>query len=74
MNVFTSANQIGGAAYDGAGNQVQLGADTLAYDVENRMVQVTGAPGAGGGRETLVYDGDGRRVMEFRGQATKSPN
>jgi YD repeat-containing protein len=69
-NVYTGANQIGpacnqaGTAYDCAGNQLSVNGDTAVYDAENRQTSVTEPPSMGGGTETLVYDGDGKRVQK----------
>jgi RHS repeat-associated protein len=55
--------------YDQNGNMVRrnIGLNTynLAYDVENRLVQVSGAATASFG-----YDGDGKRVISTEGGAT----
>ena len=64
-NVYNGANQMGAATYDGAGNQLQLGANTLVYDAENHVAHAYEAPAAGGRQTQYVYDGDGRRVMKI---------
>src|SRR6476661_7036665 len=64
-NIYNSANQMNATAYDAAGNQTQLGANTLVYDAENHVVQANEAPSSGGRQTQYVYDGDGRRVMKI---------
>jgi 16S rRNA (guanine(966)-N(2))-methyltransferase RsmD len=44
-------------AYDANGNMTTRGAQTLTWDVENRLTAVTGGAG-------MAYDGDGRRVKK----------
>lgn len=39
---------MNGVTYDGAGNQTVIGADTLTYNPENQVTQVTETPAAGG--------------------------
>jgi YD repeat-containing protein len=63
-NIYTAANRRSDAIYDAAGNQGTMGGTTLGYDAENRVVSVTNLPAYGGGSETYVYDGDGRRVQK----------
>src|SRR6185312_252843 len=63
-NLFTSANQIYGAAYDGAGNQTSYSTYTVAYDAENRIRSVVNAPAAGGGWVNYSYDANGKRVIK----------
>ncbi|HXE13522.1 MAG TPA: RHS repeat-associated core domain-containing protein, partial [Bryobacteraceae bacterium] len=64
-NLYNAANQRGDAAYDAAGNQLTIGGTTLTYDAENRVVSASNLPAYGGGSETYVYDGDGRRVQKI---------
>jgi RHS repeat-associated protein len=63
-NIYTATNRRSDAIYDAAGNQGTMGGTTLGYDAENRVVSVTNLPAYGGGSETYVYDGDGRRVQK----------
>ena len=60
-NVYSS-NRIGGQSYDASGNQLSVNGDTLFFDAENRMMSATEPVSLGGGTETYLYDGDGRRV------------
>ncbi len=53
--------RLNGAGYDGAGNQVQLGAYGFQWDAEGRMVASSLGTGASA---AYVYDGDGRRVAK----------
>jgi len=39
--------------------------DTLNYDAENRMATATEPVSLGGGTETYLYDGDGKRVEKI---------
>lgn len=61
-NVFTNANQIGGASYDAAGNLLLYAGSTLTYDAENRLTSTTQS---GIGSMYYSYDGIGRRVQEI---------
>jgi RHS repeat-associated protein len=63
-NIFNAANRMNGISYDGAGNQTVMGADTLTYNAENQVTQVTETPAAGGGQVQYIYDADGRRVLK----------
>ncbi|MBI3360527.1 MAG: hypothetical protein HY023_05385, partial [Chloroflexi bacterium] len=47
---------------DNAGNVTRMPGRTLKYDVENRLVSVDGS-----NPQTMVYDGDGRRVLRTAG-------
>src|SRR6185312_219056 len=60
-NLYNAANQRG----DAAGNQLTIGGTTLTYDAENRVVSASNLPAYGGGSETYVYDGDGRRAQKI---------
>jgi RHS repeat-associated protein len=60
---FNSNNQIVGASYDQAGNQLRVNRNTLGYDFENHIVNET--DGVSQAIETYVYDGDGRRVEKY---------
>jgi RHS repeat-associated protein len=64
-NVYSTANRISGSSYDASGNQLAVNGDTATYDAENRLSTVTEPPSMGGGTETLVYDGSGRRVQKI---------
>ena len=64
-NVYTAANRNSGSSYDASGNQLAVNGDTATYDAENRLSSVTESPSMGGGTETLVYDGDGKRVQKI---------
>ncbi|MCW5966200.1 MAG: RHS repeat-associated core domain-containing protein, partial [Bryobacterales bacterium] len=48
--------------YDNAGNMIQSGSLSIAYDAENRPRQVTGS-----GTVSYSYDGEGRRVKKVDG-------
>lgn len=48
--------------YDNAGNMIQYGSLSIAYDAENRPRQVTGS-----GTVSYSYDGEGRRVKKVDG-------
>lgn len=63
-NVYSS-NRINGQSYDAAGNQLSVNGDTLNYDAENRMATATEPVSLGGGTETYLYDGDGKRVEKI---------
>jgi YD repeat-containing protein len=62
--VYNGNNQINGASYDAAGNQLVANGDTLSYDAENRMISAAEPPSLGGATETYVYDGSGQRVQK----------
>jgi RHS repeat-associated protein len=62
---YNGNNQMLGASYDAAGNQVVVTGDTMAYDAENRLALATEAPSLGGGTENYIYDGDGRRIGKW---------
>jgi RHS repeat-associated protein len=47
-------------AYDANGNMTTRGSQTLTWDVENRLVSVSG----GGASMSATYDGDGNRVWK----------
>ncbi|MGH9436537.1 MAG: RHS repeat-associated core domain-containing protein [Terriglobia bacterium] len=65
-NVYNPGNnQVYGASYDAAGNELVVNLDTLAYDANNLVKSATEPPGLGGATETYLYDGAGRRVMKF---------
>ena len=51
-------DQILGETYDANGNTTATGGKTFAYDSENHLVSMNGAA------VTLVYDGDGNRVVK----------
>ncbi|MBV9765332.1 MAG: hypothetical protein JOZ48_10845 [Acidobacteriaceae bacterium] len=61
-NVYNSSNQMGGASYDGAGNQVSVNGNTATYDAENRLISVY-EPSTHT-TETYGYDGLGQRVQK----------
>jgi RHS repeat-associated protein len=61
-NIFNGSNQMSGMSYDAAGNKTVFGADTLPYDAENHLTQVTQSPSAGGGQMNYTYDGSGQRI------------
>ena len=63
-----STNRLVGANYDPAGNLLDSGAYTLAYDGENRVVSSTlttdlAQPAGQQAGVAYQYDGEGRRVM-----------
>jgi YD repeat-containing protein len=49
---------------DNAGNASVLAGRTMKYDVENRLVSITGGSTVA---QSMVYDGDGRRVVRMAG-------
>jgi len=55
-------NQIVGYAYDAAGNLLNDGVHSYAYDAENRITQVDG-----GATASYVYDAFGKRVEKTAG-------
>ena len=61
-NVYaaTGRNQISGASYDAAGNQLSVNGDTMVYDAEDRRVSAT--DGMTHGVENYFYGGAGQRV------------
>jgi RHS repeat-associated protein len=69
-NVYNANNQIGGASYDAAGNQLSVNGATLTYDAENRQTSATAPPALGGGTEWYYYDGDGRRIEKTGASGT----
>ncbi len=60
---FNGNNQIVGASYDQAGNQLKVNGNSVAYDFENHIANET--DGVSQAVETYVYDGDGRRVEKY---------
>ena len=68
LTVFPN-NQWTGATYDAAGNQKSIGGVLTQnqYDVENRMVLITGQSGTA---SQYAYDGEGRRVERVVGGET----
>ena len=57
--------------YDANGNMTARGSQTMTWDTENRVSQVTW----GGNTTTMTYDGDGRRVKKVEaGVTTVYPN
>src|SRR5579884_1502465 len=72
-NVYNGNNQINGASYDAAGNQLVANGDTLSYDAENRMISATEPPALGGATEkrmSMTAAGSGCRRQ---GQAARRP-
>jgi RHS repeat-associated protein len=63
-NVFTSANQITGGSYDGAGNQTAIGPYTFQYDAENRLIEASQPASAGGGQVQYSYDAESKRITK----------
>jgi RHS repeat-associated protein len=62
---FDANNRIvagSGVAYDAAGNTINDGSHTYAYDAEGRVSQVDG-----GNTASYVYDAEGRRVRKTTG-------
>lgn len=61
---FDANNRIvgSGVVYDAAGNVINDGSHTYAYDAENRIVKVDG-----GATATYTYDADGNRVHKVTG-------
>lgn len=57
----TSNNRITGASYDNAGNLLNDGYHTYAYDAENKISKVDGT-------SAYVYDGSGLRVRKLVGE------
>lgn len=57
---FGNTNQISGWIYDGAGNLLNDGLSSYAYDAEGRIVSLNGQP-------TYLYDADGQRVAKYSG-------
>ena len=55
---YNADDQILGETYDANGNTTVTGGKTFAYDSENHLVSMNGAA------VTLVYDGDGNRVVK----------
>src|SRR5205814_2214590 len=49
--------------YDAQGNTLTSNCDTYTYDFENRLTGVKQDAKASSNAVTLVYDGDGNRVM-----------
>ena len=66
-NQYTAANQIAGAFYDAAGNQI---VNSAAYDGENRIISVKDPATLGGATETIAYDGLGHRVQKIKPDGT----
>src|SRR6185312_6397834 len=62
-NLF-AGNRMSGRRYDLAGNQIEMGTYTVAYDAENRIRSVVNAPAAGGGWVNYSYDANGKRVIK----------
>ena len=58
--------QLQSAAYDGAGNQMQIGGYASTYDGEGRLATST----LNGVQTTHSYDGEGRRVKKATGTRT----
>jgi len=56
-----TTNRLAIQSYDAAGNLTSYDPRTLSYDAENRMIAATSQFN---GNESLVYDGDGRRVRK----------
>lgn len=57
----TSNNRITGASYDNAGNLLNDGLHSYAYDAENKISKVDGT-------SAYVYDGNGLRVRKLVGE------
>jgi len=57
----TSNNRITGASYDNAGNLLNDGYHSYAYDAENKISKVDGT-------SAYVYDGNGERVRKLIGE------
>jgi hypothetical protein len=57
---FRTNNRIVGSSYDAAGNLLNDGTHTYAYDAENRILSVDG-------NTSSAYDADGRRVGKKAG-------
>ncbi|HEX7771477.1 MAG TPA: RHS repeat-associated core domain-containing protein, partial [Pyrinomonadaceae bacterium] len=57
----TSNNRITGASYDNAGNLLNDGYHSYAYDAENKISKVDGT-------SAYVYDGNGLRVRKLVGE------
>ncbi len=55
---YNADDQILGETYDANGNTTATGGKTFAYDSENQLVSMNGAA------VTMVYDGDGNRVLK----------
>ena len=61
---YNADDQILGETYDSNGNTTATGGKTFAYDSENHLVSMNG------GAVTLVYDGDGNRVVKTANSST----
>jgi len=63
---YNADDQILGETYDSNGNTTATGGKTFTYDSENHLVSMNG------GAVTMIYDGDGNRVMKTaNGSTTK---
>jgi RHS repeat-associated protein len=58
--MYNTRNQLAGKPYDSAGNGSPVDGRSYQYDVENRIVSISG--GTAETAESFTYDGDGRRV------------
>lgn len=52
--------------YDANGNMITRGSQTLNWDIENRLISVSG----GGASAAFFYDGDGNRVKKIENGET----
>jgi len=55
---YNGDEELTGQMYDANGNVTETGGKTFAYDSQNELVSMNG------GQVSLVYDGDGNRVVE----------
>ncbi|MFP5204738.1 MAG: RHS repeat domain-containing protein [Acidobacteriota bacterium] len=55
-------NRVDGWVYDDAGNLLNDGRNSYAYDAEGRLVSLNGQP-------TYVYDAEGRRIAKYSGSS-----
>jgi RHS repeat-associated protein len=58
---FDTNNRIVGLSYDNAGNLLNDGVHSYAYDAENKIVRVDGF-------QSYIYDGEGKRVRKLIGE------
>jgi RHS repeat-associated protein len=64
---FNANNQIGGAAYDAAGDQIFVNGNTITYDYQHRVSTVTEPAAFGGATIGYEYDYAGHRVQASDG-------
>jgi RHS repeat-associated protein len=57
----TASNRISGSSYDGAGNLLNDGVHSYAYDAENKIAKVDNVV-------AYTYDGEGQRVRKLVGE------